>query len=83
MQPRIINGSHTLRAGNGSENLQYLIVNGELTVAPDAAPALKNLAGADKQQGTPMLYDLTELQRDANKLYGYSPKQTLNIMQKL
>ncbi len=44
---------------------------------------LKNLSGADKQQGAPMLYDLTELQRDANKLYGYSPKQTLNIMQKL
>ena len=30
-----------------------------------------------------MLYDLTELQRDANKLYQYSPKQTLNIMQRL
>lgn len=31
----------------------------------------------------PMLYDLTELQRDANKLYGFSAKQTLNIMQSL
>ena len=29
------------------------------------------------------LYDLTELQRDANKLYSFSAKQTLNIMQKL
>lgn len=37
----------------------------------------------EKQTAAPMLYDLTELQRDANKLYGYSPKQTLNIMQKL
>lgn len=37
----------------------------------------------EKQTAVPMLYDLTELQRDANKLYGYSPKQTLNIMQKL
>ncbi len=37
----------------------------------------------EKQTNSPMLYDLTELQRDANKLYGYSPKQTLNIMQKL
>lgn len=37
----------------------------------------------EKQTPVPMLYDLTELQRDANKLYGYSPKQTLNIMQKL
>lgn len=37
----------------------------------------------EKQTAAPMLYDLTELQRDANKMYGYSPKQTLNIMQKL
>lgn len=29
------------------------------------------------------LYDLTELQRDANKKFGYSAKETLNIMQKL
>lgn len=29
------------------------------------------------------LYDLTELQRDANKIYGYSAKETLSIMQKL
>ncbi|MCL2571638.1 MAG: DNA topoisomerase III [Defluviitaleaceae bacterium] len=29
------------------------------------------------------LYDLTELQRDANKRYGYSPKETLSIMQRL
>jgi DNA topoisomerase-3 len=31
----------------------------------------------------PLLYDLTELQRDGNKLYGFSPKETLAIMQKL
>ena len=30
-----------------------------------------------------MLYDLTELQRDANKLYDMSPKETLNVMQNL
>lgn len=29
------------------------------------------------------LYDLTELQRDANKIFGFSAKETLNIMQKL
>lgn len=29
------------------------------------------------------LYDLTELQRDANKRYGYSAKETLNLMQSL
>lgn len=31
----------------------------------------------------PALYDLTELQRDANKQYGFSPKQTLSLMQAL
>lgn len=44
---------------------------------------LTSLRSSDKQTYAPMLYDLTELQRDANRLYGYSPKQTLNIMQKL
>lgn len=36
-----------------------------------------------KRDLPPLAYDLTELQRDANRKYGYSAKQTLNIMQKL
>ncbi|QUG40394.1 DNA topoisomerase III [Psychrobacillus sp. INOP01] len=36
-----------------------------------------------KKTFSPGLYDLTELQRDANKIFGYSAKDTLNIMQKL
>lgn len=36
-----------------------------------------------KSVSPPMLYDLTELQRDANKLYGMSPKETLSVMQRL
>ena len=36
-----------------------------------------------KNELSPLAYDLTELQRDANRKYGYSAKQTLNIMQKL
>lgn len=36
-----------------------------------------------KKAFPPGLYDLTELQRDANKIFGYSAKETLNIMQKL
>ncbi len=42
-----------------------------------------NLTSTEKRTPPPMLYDLTELQRDANKLYSFSAKQTLNIMQKL
>lgn len=36
-----------------------------------------------KKTFAPGLYDLTELQRDANKRFGYSAKETLNIMQRL
>lgn len=36
-----------------------------------------------KKELPPLAYDLTELQRDANRKYAYSAKQTLNIMQKL
>lgn len=36
-----------------------------------------------KKSFAPQLYDLTELQRDANKAFGYSAKETLQIMQKL
>ena len=36
-----------------------------------------------KKTYAPGLYDLTELQREANKRYGFSAKQTLNLMQKL
>ena len=37
----------------------------------------------NKKSFPPNLYDLTELQRDANKLYDYSAKETLSIMQNL
>jgi DNA topoisomerase-3 len=36
-----------------------------------------------KKTFAPQLYDLTELQRDGNKIYGFSAKDTLGIMQKL
>ena len=36
-----------------------------------------------KHQAPPAAYDLTELQRDANKKYAYTAKQTLSFMQSL
>lgn len=36
-----------------------------------------------KKKYSPGLYDLTELQRDANKIFNFSAKETLSIMQKL
>lgn len=36
-----------------------------------------------KKSYSPGLYDLTELQRDANRIFGFSAKETLSIMQRL
>ena len=38
---------------------------------------------AYKKRFSPQLYDLTELQRDANKFFSFSAKETLSIMQRL
>lgn len=60
--------------------------------AAEAAAAAGNAAGmgtvisitaTDKKERPPHLYDLTMLQRDANKLLGYTAKQTLDIAQTL
>ncbi len=44
---------------------------------------IKSVEKTGKKTYAPGLYDLTELQRDANRKYGYSAKETLNIMQRL
>jgi DNA topoisomerase-3 len=36
-----------------------------------------------KKKHAPQLYDLTELQRDANRIFNFSGKETLSIMQRL
>lgn len=42
-----------------------------------------NVSRSKSSTYAPLLYDLTELQRDANNLYGYSAKETLSAMQTL
>ena len=49
--------------------------NGVLTVT--------SVEKSRKTTVSPGLYDLTELQRDANQRFGFSAKETLNIMQRL
>ncbi len=44
---------------------------------------IKEVSTAEKKSFAPQLYDLTELQREANKRFNFSPKETLSIMQKL
>jgi DNA topoisomerase-3 len=44
---------------------------------------VKNVKRSETKKPHPLLYDLTELQRDANRRFGYSAKKTLSIAQKL
>lgn len=45
--------------------------------------AVKAVKVSKKHTPAPMLYDLTELQRDASNIFHMSPKETLNTMQNL
>lgn len=49
----------------------------------EASVKIEEIKKASKRTLSPGLYDLTELQRDANRRFGYSAKETLNIMQRL
>jgi len=44
---------------------------------------IKDLSEEKKKQPPPLLYDLTELQRDGNKMFGFSASKTLSIAQGL
>ena len=45
--------------------------------------AIESLTSETKKMAPPLLYDLTELQRHANRLYGYSAQRTLELAQAL
>ena len=57
------------------EDLKAKTGNGSLEIT--------EIEKSEKKTYAPGLYDLTELQRDANKKFGFSAKETLNIMQRL
>ena len=44
---------------------------------------VKQVECKDKSEKPPALYDLTTLQRDANRLLGYTAQQTLDYLQAL
>ncbi|MBE7024794.1 MAG: DNA topoisomerase III [Ruminococcaceae bacterium] len=86
---------YTLRADLGNFFVSYRDKDGQASIfEKEKAEALaKKIQGATftitdlkttkKNVPPPLLYDLTELQRDANKAYGFSPKETLRLMQSL
>lgn len=68
-------GSYRTFPKDRIEKIEQMLKNEEIFVERVDKSAKKSYA--------PGLYDLTELQRDANKRFGFSAKETLNIMQRL
>ena len=53
------------------------------TACQGAAATVKKVERKDKSEKPPALYDLTTLQRDANRLLGFTAQQTLDYLQNL
>lgn len=54
-----------------------------LSEVKEKALEITSVNEKEKRMSAPGLYDLTTLQREANQKFGFSAKQTLNIMQRL
>lgn len=54
-----------------------------LAACIDQTAAVKAVERKDKAEQPPKLYDLTTLQREANRLHGYTAQQTLDYVQSL
>lgn len=59
------------------------IVNKVIDKIKNQEADVKKYSVKSKKTYSPQLYNLTELQREANKIYGYSAKETLSTMQSL
>jgi DNA topoisomerase-3 len=68
---------------NNSNIFEEDRVNKILSATKGKEANIVEVCESSKKQFPPALYDLTELQRDANRIFGYSAKQTLSIMQRL
>ena len=53
------------------------------TACQGADVTVKKVERKDKTEKPPAIYDLTTLQRDANRLLGYTAQQTLDYLQNL
>ncbi|MGL5151046.1 MAG: DNA topoisomerase III [Clostridium sp.] len=78
------NGVHyRWKSKSGEENIWDKEQTEKIKRKINGVGEVKDIIEKEKKEYSPALYDLTELQRDCNKLWGYTPKQTLNIMQRL
>ncbi len=71
------------RASGGYSTFDRQMAQDLLTRLQGENGVVDEVRRTPKKTSAPLLYDLTELQRDANKRFNYSAKETLNIMQRL
>ncbi|MFB4164392.1 DNA topoisomerase III [Alteribacillus sp. JSM 102045] len=69
------NGETRIFSNNKTEQILKEVKNHPIMI--------KAVQKKKKSDGPPLLFDLTELQREANNHYGFSAKETLNILQRL
>ena len=73
---------------NGAEAVSEKIVSPEdaetvKTACTDRSAVCVSVGREQKKEQPPKLYDLTTLQREANRIFGYTAKQTLDYAQSL
>ncbi|WP_456265732.1 MULTISPECIES: DNA topoisomerase III [unclassified Bacillus (in: firmicutes)] len=66
-----------------NRTFQEIVIKERLAGCKGKPAVIDALKKAAKKAFAPGLYDLTELQRDAHKRYGFSAKETLSTLQRL
>lgn len=85
---------YKIQAGFEKDNIYFKATTDKIEKKEDAEEALRKIAvggtgkvlsveAKETREQPPLLFDLTSLQQEANKKYGYSADQTLNIAQTL
>ncbi len=71
------------KEGKGIDRFNRQAAQEKLKGLEGKVAKVNHLNQSKKQKKAPLLFDLTELQREAFQKFGYSPKETLNICQSL
>ena len=68
---------------NGSSTFKKEEAENALKKAAGSTAIVEDIKKKQQKSYAPLLYDLTALQQDANRIFGFSAKQTLDYMQNL
>ncbi len=69
--------------GGETRTFDQEVMQGIIKAVQGQKARVESVESVRKKKSPPLLYNLTELQKDSHKKYGYSAKETLGIMQGL